>query len=53
MSDLVPFTEITLHIQRYFDDPEAKGKLISDAVDFFSGSAQWACDLAKTGQKLM
>ena len=35
MSDLALFTEITRHIQRYFEDPEAKRKLISDAVDFF------------------
>ena len=35
MSDLALFTEIARHIQRCFDDPEAKGKLISDAVDFF------------------
>ena len=37
MSDLALFTEIARHIQRCFDDPEAKGKLISDAVDFFLG----------------
>ena len=30
------FTEIARHIQRCFDDPEAKGKLISDAADSFS-----------------